>query len=104
MRLLLADDNAVNAELFVAAVAADGHVVTVTRDGLAARERALAEPFDVIVLDIQMPKLDGYVLCRQLRAAGIRQPIVALSAFAMPADVQLGRDAGFRRTSDQADQ
>lgn len=95
MRLLLAEDNAVNAEFFVAAVAPDGHVVTVTRDGQAARERALAEPFDVIVLDVQMPKLDGYALCRELRAAGIRQPIVALSAFAMPSDVQRGRETGF---------
>lgn len=95
MRVLLAEDNEMNIELFVAALRADGHVVTVTRDGLEARDRALAEPFDVFVLDIQMPKLDGYELCRALHAAGIRAPIVALTAAAMPADVERGREVGF---------
>lgn len=95
MRLLLAEDNPVNAELFVAAVTSEGYDVTIAQDGQAAQERALAESFDVIVLDIQMPKLDGWAVCRALRAAGIQQPIVALSAFAMPTDVRRAQDAGF---------
>lgn len=95
MRVLLAEDNEMNIDLVLAALASDGHEVTVTRDGAAARERALAEAFDVLVLDIQMPKLDGLSLCRELRAAGIRQPIVALSAAAMTDDVARGHDAGF---------
>lgn len=95
MRVLLAEDNATNVELFVAALAIDGHEVTVERDGLSARERALRETFDLIVLDIQMPLLDGYALCGELRRAGIKGPIIALSAAAMPNDVQRGRAIGF---------
>ncbi|HEV8534513.1 MAG TPA: response regulator [Candidatus Limnocylindria bacterium] len=95
MRVLLAEDNAKNVELFVAALAIDGHDVTVERDGLGARERALREAFDLIVLDIQMPLLDGYALCAELRASGIRGPIIALSAAAMPSDIERGKEMGF---------
>lgn len=95
MRVLLAEDNELNIELVLAALVSDGHEVTVARDGVAARERALAQAFDVLVLDIQMPKLDGLSLCRELREAGIRQPMVALSAAAMPGDVARGGEAGF---------
>ena len=65
------------------------------RDGLSARERALKETFDLIVLDIQMPLLDGNALCAELRTAGIRGPIIALSASALPSDVTRGTTAGF---------
>lgn len=95
MRLLLAEDNATNVELFLAALETDGHEVTVERDGLSARERALNETFDLIVLDIQMPRLDGYTLCAELRAAGIQGPIIALSALALPSDVARGTTAAF---------
>lgn len=95
MRLLLAEDNATNVELFLAALETDGHEVTVERDGLSARARALRETFDLIVLDIQMPRLDGNALCAELRAAGIRSPIVALSAAAQPSDIARGMETGF---------
>ena len=95
MRLLLAEDNATNVELFLAALETDGHEVTVERDGLSARAQALRQAFDLIVLDIQMPLLDGYALCAELRAAGIQGPIIALSASALPTDVTRGTTAGF---------
>lgn len=95
MRVLLAEDNEMNAELFRDSLESDGHEVTVERDGISARERALQGSFDLIVVDIQMPLLDGNALCAQLRAAGIRGPIIALSAAAMPADIARGREIGF---------
>ena len=95
MRLLLAEDNATNVELFLAALETDGHEVTVERDGPSARARALRETFDLIVLDIQMPRLDGNAVCAELRAAGIRSPIVALSAAAQPSDIARGMETGF---------
>lgn len=95
MRILLAEDNEMNVEFFLAALRDAAYEVSVARDGLAARDLALSEPFDVMVLDLQMPKLDGYSLCRDLRAAGITRPIVALTAAAMEADVARGREAGF---------
>ena len=73
MRVLLAEDNEMNIELVLAALVSDGHEVTVTRDGAAARARALAETFDILVVDIQMPKLDGLSLCRELRAAALSE-------------------------------
>ncbi|TMF26098.1 MAG: response regulator [Chloroflexi bacterium] len=95
MRLLLVDDNRLNLELFVDVLEAAGHEVATETDALAGQRRALAEQFDLIVLDIQMPKIDGYEVCRALRAAGMRGPIFALSSNALPDDIAEGRKAGF---------
>lgn len=95
MRVLLVDDNAMNVELFVDSLVADGHEVTVERDGIAGRDRGLREPFDVVILDIQLPGIDGYAICRDLRAAGVRAPILALSSAAMADQVSRGLSAGF---------
>lgn len=95
MRVLLAEDNATNIELFLATLETDGHDVVVETNGVAARDRALRERFDLIVLDIQMPGLDGNAVCTALRAAGIQGPILALSAAAMPEDVARGTASGF---------
>jgi CheY-like chemotaxis protein len=95
MRLLLVDDSPVNLELFRDALESVGHEVVTESDALAGQRRALAEQFDVIVLDIQMPGADGYVVCRALRASGLRGPIVALSSNALPEHIAAGREAGF---------
>ncbi len=84
-----------NLEFFTDALAADGHEVVVERDGVRARARALSETFDLVILDIQMPGMDGYAVCAALRAQGVRAPIVALSSAAMPEQIQRGSDAGF---------
>ena len=93
MRLLLADDNDMNVDLFAAAL--DQHEVVIVRDGAQALERGLGEAFDLILLDVQMPRMDGFEVCRALRAAGVSAPIVALTAAAMPDDVARGSGAGF---------
>jgi CheY-like chemotaxis protein len=93
MRLLLADDNQMNVELFSAAL--EKYDLVVAHDGAQAVERGLQGKFDMYLLDIQMPRMDGYEVCRTLRAKGVRVPIIALSAAAMPADIQKGRAAGF---------
>ena len=95
LRVLLVDDDRMNVELFVDSLAADGHEVTVERDGPAGRERALRESFDVLILDIQLPGMDGYAVCRDLRAAGVRSPVLALSSAAMAENVSRGLAAGF---------
>jgi len=94
-RVLVVDDNAMNVELVRDVLEADGHAVTVERDGLAGRDRALAERFDLLLLDIQLPGMDGYAMCRSLRAAGVEGPIVALSSAAMPEHISAGTAAGF---------
>jgi CheY-like chemotaxis protein len=95
LRVLLVDDNALNIEFFRDVLEADGHTVTVERDGVAGQDRALAEPFDVLLLDIQLSGMDGYTLCRSLRTSGIDRPILALSSNAMADHIRRGADAGF---------
>lgn len=84
-----------NVELFTAALEADGHEVVVERDGRGGRDRALREKFDLVILDVQLPGMDGVAIVRELRAADVRGPIVALSSSAMPEQVQEGLTAGF---------
>jgi CheY-like chemotaxis protein len=95
VRLLLAEDDRLNVELFVAALESDGHDVVVVHDGAQAYARALSEPFDLLLLDVQMPGMPGDVVCRELRAAGIRKPILAASALALPEQIERALDAGF---------
>jgi hypothetical protein len=95
MRVLVVDDNAMNVELFVDSLEADGHEVSVERDGPRGRARALAERFDVIILDIQLPGMDGHAVCRDIRAAGREGPILAVSSAAMADQVERGMASGF---------
>jgi len=95
VRLLVVDDNPLNLELFQAALEDDGHQVAVASDGDAGLARALAEPFDVILLDVQLPGRNGLDVCQDLRRAGRRGPILAVSANALPEQVALGMSAGF---------
>lgn len=95
MRVLLVEDNAMNAQLFEDALATEGHDVAIESDGPSGRARALSEPFDLIVLDVHLPGLTGDRVCRDLKAAGVAAPIVALSSSAMPEQVRIGLAAGF---------
>jgi DNA-binding response OmpR family regulator len=73
-----------------------GYTVIVARDGEEALELAVKERPDLAVLDVMMPKLDGFELTRRLRAeeATSRMPIILLTAKSQDADVQQGFDAG----------
>jgi CheY-like chemotaxis protein len=95
MRLLFVDDNPVNLELFKDVLEATGHEVETESDPALGHARALAERFDVIVLDIQMPRIDGRAICRSLRAAGRGGPILALTSNALPEQVAAGTASGF---------
>lgn len=95
MRILVVDDNAANVEYFADTLESAGHDVTVERNGPRGRQRALAEAFDLIILDIQLPGMSGDVVCRDLRHAGRRSPIVALTSAAMPDQIARGTSAGF---------
>ena len=83
-----------NVELFEAALEVDGHEIVTERDGVAGEARA-SERFDLILLDIQLPKKDGLEVCRDLRARGLGIPIVALSASVLPEEVARTKAAGF---------
>jgi DNA-binding response OmpR family regulator len=73
-----------------------GYTVVQARDGEAALELAVKELPDLAVLDVMMPKLDGFEVTRRLRADAVtsRMPIILLTARAQDADVQRGFEAG----------
>ena len=83
-----------NVELFEAALETDGHEIVTERDGAAGEERA-SDKFDLVLLDIQLPKMNGLEVCRSLRARGLRMPIVALSASVLPEEIARTKAAGF---------
>jgi two-component system response regulator QseB len=97
MRILLVDDDPLNIELFEATLTGDGHTVWVERDGPAGEDRARAEPFDLILLDIGLPSRSGLDVCRNLRTAGVRTPVIALSASVLPDEVAGALAAGADR-------
>ncbi len=91
LRVLLAEDNAANQRLVLALLEQRGHHVVVVESGRQAVERSAAQPFDVIVMDVQMPEMSGLEATAAIRAkeqeTGARRvPILALTAHAMSGD------------------
>jgi CheY-like chemotaxis protein len=72
----------------------EGYVVELVGDGVEATRRARDAPFDLIILDVMLPRKDGFEVCRELRRAGIRTPIIMLTARTGEADKILGFDVG----------
>ena len=90
LRVLVAEDNATNQKLLSAMLDLHGHTVTVVGNGKHAVERATAEPFDVALMDVQMPEMSGLeataAIRKQEEGTGRHLPIVALTARAMAGD------------------
>ncbi len=82
-RVLVVDDGAENRELVSLVLSQQGLWVEEAEDGRVAVEMARKGGFDLILMDMQMPVMDGYAATRTIRAAGLRVPIVALTANAM---------------------
>ncbi len=99
LRILLAEDNAVNQMLAVHLLRRRGHEVTVAEDGLQALAAYDSEPFDLILMDVQMPNLGGFeatALIRQReQATGRYIPIIAMTARAMKGNREECLAAGF---------
>ena len=95
MRILVIEDDPQTVQLLVDSLERDGHVVASELTGAAGRQRAMDESWDLILCDIGLPDVNGFVLARQLRQAGIDVPLVALSGHAADEDRKLGLESGF---------
>jgi CheY-like chemotaxis protein/anti-sigma regulatory factor (Ser/Thr protein kinase) len=94
VRVLLAEDGPDNQELIRTVLELAGAQVDVAENGRIALSRAEAATFDVILMDMNMPEIDGYQATRILRDRGYERPILALTANAMSGDNQLCLAAG----------
>jgi PAS domain S-box-containing protein len=85
-RILLVEDNAVNCKVAMHMLAKLQVQVEVATNGLEAVQKATESPYDLILMDCQMPEMDGYEATRMLRAQGVQTPIIALTANALEDD------------------
>jgi hypothetical protein len=90
LRVLVAEDNVVNQRLIGRLLEKAGHVPTIVCDGRAALEALARDRFDLVLMDVQMPGMDGLQATRTIRAreavTGAHLPIIALTAHAMKGD------------------
>ena len=93
-RVLIAEDNPANQLLIQALLEKLGLQVSIACDGAVAVKMAAETAFDLILMDIQMPNLNGYQATQVLKKKGIKTPIIALTAHAMEGDRQKCLDAG----------
>jgi Amt family ammonium transporter len=98
-RILLAEDSVDNQRIISLILSNAGFQVTVAENGLIACEKVLAaakegNPYDLILMDMQMPVMEGYEATRKLRATGYARPIVALTAHATVNDRRKCLEAG----------
>jgi signal transduction histidine kinase len=96
-RILLAEDIPANRLLAETLLGAVGHQVTSVVDGAAALKRLAGEPFDLVLMDVEMPGMDGLEATRRIRASGAGwalTPIIALTAHAVASELERCRGAG----------
>ena len=93
-RILVVDDEEHLATGIRENLEAEGYRAEVAHDGLAGLARLRAEPYDLAVLDVMMPGMDGIELCAQLRRDGIQTPVLFLTVKGAPEDRVRGFEAG----------
>ncbi|MHC5158392.1 MAG: response regulator [Planctomycetota bacterium] len=93
-KVLVAEDNPSNQKLIAILLRKMGLDVVLVDDGLQAVEQCGQQTFDLILMDMQMPRMNGYDAVRQLRSQGVQTPIIAVTANAMSGDDQKCIDVG----------
>ena len=94
MRLLVVEDEPKLAEFIQQGLTEESYSVDVARDGEEALERAARTSYDVIILDLMLPGMDGFAVCRALRGSGADTPILILSARGVVQDRVKGLELG----------
>jgi two-component system alkaline phosphatase synthesis response regulator PhoP len=93
-RILLVEDELGLALTLEDRLSAEGYAVEVARDGEAGLQRGSAEPFDLVLLDVMLPKKSGFDVCQELRAARPRLPVLMLTARGQIEDKVVGLKLG----------
>jgi len=95
-KILLADDSATALMMEQAILAKGAYDVVVARDGHAAVQLAMTEAPDLIILDVMMPRMDGFEACRELRRleATRTTPIIMVTTRGEPGKIEAGYEAG----------
>ena len=93
-RILVVEDEPAIALALQTDLRLEGYEVEVAEDGETASQRARDEPFDLILLDIMLPGKDSFAVCREVRRAGVKVPILMLTAKAQEAEKVLGLELG----------
>ncbi len=94
MKVLLIEDEPNVASFVKRGLTEEGYQVTVSMDGHSGQEMALAYPFDLILLDLMLPGINGLELCRMLRKQRIQTPILMLTALGSTENIVTGLDSG----------
>jgi len=94
MRVLIVEDDVRIASFLLQGLEEEGYQVVTANDGVAGVEIAQSNPFGLIVLDLMLPRLDGYEVARRLRKAGNQTPILVLTARDSNQDIIRGLDLG----------
>ena len=93
-RILIVEDEPSIAMALSTDLSREGYDVAIESDGTAAAEKALNGAFDLVLLDVMLPGLDGFEVCRHLRRAGMRAPIILLTARGQESEKVLGLELG----------
>jgi two-component system alkaline phosphatase synthesis response regulator PhoP len=93
-RILIVEDEPSIAMVLEDDLRREGYNTETAADGDTAARRAIAEPFDLILLDVMLPGKDGFEVCREVRRAGIEVPIILLTARAQEAEKVFGLELG----------
>jgi two-component system, OmpR family, copper resistance phosphate regulon response regulator CusR len=94
MKVLIVEDEPKVAQFIKAGLEENGYEAEIAFDGNMGLRLAINHAFDIILLDINLPGMNGYSVCRQMRAAGSQIPIIMLTAFSTTDDKLEGFDAG----------
>lgn len=94
MRILIVEDNPKVSRLLARGLSENGHHTVIAENGYDGEDRATSDSFDAIILDIMLPDVDGFSVCRNIRKAGINTPILMLTALSDTSDKVSGLNAG----------
>ncbi len=94
MRILLVEDAEIGTSLIANELRQEGYAVDLGDDGQQAVDKALNQPYDAIIMGVQLPRKDGWTACRELREAGVQVPLLFLTASGLTEDRIKGLDLG----------